>query len=293
MVADHLSQKHNNMKLPLSTLLIAVVIAWPARSQSTLTSIIPPSPNTAASAEGPEVETGIVFAGDSKDEEYRFSVDGIFGETYKDSSPINDYFGLGEGDTATLKKRIRGIKLFVKKPPFGDKTAHLVIPAGFDRFLILTRDRTLKHGQFFVASWSDQLPKEEANPYEQWFSRDSAIHKLPVPIATIDFGRGFTATALKSANYNSNSVLTFTTLLNPPALPNLQLDYEALEVKFLHHNTSLVRRLRSKGKFTSLLFWPAGFRMEEGSMIVINMAYSYKQNGKVVDSGLVSRCVRF
>ena len=282
------------MKLPLSTLLVAVVISWPARSQSTLTSITPPSPNTAASAEAQEVETGIVFAGDSKDEEYRFSVDGIFGETYKDCSPINDYFGLGEGDTATLKKRIKDIKLFVKKPPFGDKTAHLVIPDGFGRFLILTRDRTLKHGQFFAVRWSDKLSKEETNPYEQWFSRDSAVHKLPIPTATIEFGRGFTAAALKSANYNSNSVLTFSTLLlNPPALPNLQLEYEALEVKFLHHKTSLVRRLRSKGKFASLLFWPAGFRMEEGSMIVINMAYSYKQNGRVVESGLVSRSVRF
>src|SRR5690349_3123211 len=214
------------MKLSLSTLVIAMVIAWPARSQSTLTSIIPPSPKVAASAEAPEVETGIVFEGDSKDEEYRFNVDGIFGETYKDSSPINDYFGLGEGDTATLKKRIKDVKLFVKRPPFGDKTAHLIIPDGFGRFLILTRDRTLKQGQFFAVKWSDKLPKEESNPYEQWFGRDSAVHKLPVPTATIEFGRGFTAAALKSANYNSNSVLSFSTLLlNPPALSNLQLDF--------------------------------------------------------------------
>jgi hypothetical protein len=282
------------MKLPLSILVAAMVISWSACSQSNLTSVNPPSPAATASAEVQEVETGIVFAGDSKDEEYRFSVDGIFGETYKDSSPISDYFGLGTGDTAVLKKRIKSIKLFIKKPPFGDKAVHLVIPEGFDRFLILTRDRTLKHGQFFAATWSDKLPSEETNPYEQWFSRDSAIHKLPVPMVTIEFGRGFTAAALKSANYNSNSVLTFTTqLLNPPEVPNLQLDYEALEVKFLHHNSSLVRRLRAKGKFASLLFWPAGFRMEEGSMIVINMAYSYKQNGKVVHSGLVSRWVRF
>src|SRR5262245_35294557 len=113
-------------------------------------------------------------------------------------------------------------------------------------------------------------------------------------MVSINFGRGFTAEALKAANYNSNSFLTFSTqLIAPPAIANLQLDYEAVEVKFLHRETSLVRRLRSKGKSSTLLFWPAGFSMEEGSLIVINMAYSYKQNGKVVDSGLISRNVRF
>lgn len=279
------------MKLLLS-IVMAMVMSLPVCAQSTAP--IPPSSETKATEKVQEVETGIVFAGDSKNDEYRFNVDGIFGETYKGSRPINDCFGLGTGDTATLKRRIKEIKLFVKSPPFGSKAAHLVIPEGFDRFLILTRDRTLKDGQFFVAKWSDKLPNEEGNPYDQWFSRDSAIHKLPIPIVSIEFGRGFTAEALKAANYNSNSFLTFSTrLLNPPPLSSLQLEYEALEVKFLHHNNSLVRRLRSKGKIFTLLFWPAGFRMKEGSLIVINMAYSYKQNGKVVDSGLISRSVKF
>ncbi|AYB32855.1 hypothetical protein [Chryseolinea soli] len=280
------------MKLHLFVVM-AVVISLPVYAQSTAS--IPTSSQTPVFAKAQEAEIGIVFAGDSKNDEYRFNVDGIFGETYKDSRPINDYFGLGTGDTATLKKRVKEIKLFVKSPPFGNKAAHLVIPEGFDRFLILTRDRTLKNGQFFVAKWSDKLPSEDTNPYDQWFSRDSAIHKLPAPVVTIKFGgREFTADGLRPANYNADSFLTFSTqLLNPSALSNLQLEYEALEVKFLHHNTSLVRRLRSKGKLATLLFWPAGFRMEEGSLIVINMAYSYKQNGKVVDSGLVSRSVKF
>ena len=276
------------MKLHLS-IVMGMFISWPACSQSTPPSIIPPSSETTAVAKTQEVETGIVFAGDSKNEEYRFNIDGIFGETYKDSRPINDYFGLGTGDTAALKRRVREVKLFVK-----GKAAHPVIPEGFDRFLILTRDRSLKGGQFFVAKWSDKLPNEETNPYDQWFSGDSAVHKLPVPQVSIEFGRGFTAAALKAANYNSNSFITFSTkLLSPPALSNLQLEYEAFEVKFLHHNTSLVRRLRSRGKFPTSLFWPAGFKTEKGSLIVINMAYSYKQNGKVVDSGLISRSVIF
>ncbi|HEY5747700.1 MAG TPA: hypothetical protein VIU12_16610 [Chryseolinea sp.] len=276
------------MKLHLA-IVIGMVISWPVCSQSTPPNIIPPSSGTTAVAKRQAVETGIVFAGDSKNEEYRFNVDGIFGETYKESRPINDYFGLGTDDTIAMKKRVREVKLFVKGKP-----AHLIIPEGFDRFLILTRDRTLKDGQFFVAKWSDKLPNEEANPYDQWFSRDSAVHKLPVPTVSIEFGRGFTAAALKAANYNSNSFITFSTkLLSPPALSNLQLEYEALEVKFLHHKTSLVRRLRSRGKFPASLFWPAGFKTEEGSLVVINMAYSYKQNGKVVDSGVISRSVIF
>ena len=268
---------------------MGMVVSWPVCSQSTSPNMIPSSPGTTAVAKTQQVETGIVFAGDSKNEEYRFNVDGIFGETYKNSSPINDYFGLGLGDTAALKRRVREVKLFVK-----GKAAHPVIPEGFGRFLILTRDRTLKDGQFFAAKWSDELPKEETNPYDQWFSRDSAVHKLPVPAVSIAFGRGFTAAALKEANYNSNSFITFSTkLLSPPALSNLQLEYEALEVKFLHHRTSLVRRLRSRGQWPTSLFWPAGFKTEEGSLVVINMAYSYKQNGKVVDSGLISRSVIF
>lgn len=249
-----------------------------------------------------EFKIGVLMYGYSEGESYKVESHGTTGGSIQGGhvpgrkDTLVFYHTLSEADSSTMRKRVETIELYVKKK-FGlrYKRAHPLIPEGLHHYLLLRRDRTLKRGQYFTATWTDESPlKKKIDPYyNELFRRDTAIHNLPVPEVDIKlFDKPFTAETIKQEEIQPRQFIYFSIYLNaPPSSPDLFAKLDGLELMFVHNN-GVMYRMSEEGKSIYTIYWPLGFRSENGYMIVVNVAYSYYRNGEFVESATVSRNVK-
>jgi len=102
-------------------------------------------------ADARQIETSIVFMGNSKNDSYFLHSQDLHAYMLREDWPMNDYFTISERDPIALRKRVDNLDLSVRKR-FGlrDRRAHLSIAKGLDRYLILTRDRSLRGSNFLL-----------------------------------------------------------------------------------------------------------------------------------------------
>jgi hypothetical protein len=245
------------------------------------------------------IKVGIVIVGDPKGETYRVESRSMRGESFKIlKPPLMDYLYLGEGDSETMHRYAEEINLYVKKKlGLTYRKAHLIIPEGADRYLILSRDRSLKRGQYFSAEWSDKLPyPEKNNEYDELFKKDTAIHNLKTPDVSISYlGRPFSVEQIRGTNILPDQLLPLEfKLQSPHGFENTEVQFDAMEIMFVRNYKAVVRRLHAKGNYIISVNWPSDeFKLEPGSIIVINIAYSYTRNNEIIESAVMSRSLKF
>jgi hypothetical protein len=248
------------------------------------------------SIQAQKIWVGIAFCGDMKGDKIKTNGSLSNFKSMVGENPNVDYTGIGAQDSLSIRTEINNAGFCIKtRHSFRYRKANLELPPGFAKHLILTRNKSLKKGQYFTIRWSNEYPyADPQKDVKELFMQDTAVHILPVPRLSIEIdNKPLTADLLRTIKPSPHQLLLFTFLLeSPPSAIGATVEFKNLQIIYAKGDAPVNVSIH-KGEFAIANSWPFGFIMDKGTMIVFNIIYDYRVNGEVIETSVMSTNIKF